>query len=361
MSAARRALEAHNEAVALARSGDDASAIERLREAISVAGAGEVHPRTLKALWQIAMRQGDWPTAIAAGLRAAARDAGDSAFQQDMLRSIAGCPAQAIGAQAPWLAQPATWPTLSVVLVSADDRRFREADAEFARAFGDWPHERIRIADARSMYDGYERGFARASGEIVVFSHDDVRFATPDFAARLADAMQAGDMIGVAGTTRLGGPALLWSGHPHLFGAITQKADGESDYEFGVLSLAGPRIEGAQGLDGVFIAARREVVRDVGFDPAAFDRFHFYDLDFSYRAHLAGARLTIASDLALIHRSRGQFDALWKAAQSTFARKFAFRGEAPDAARHWYTVRLPDEAAVTGMYARLFAAWQLPL
>jgi len=293
---------------------------------------------------------------------AATRDPGDHRFVQDALLSLARCPAAAlIPATGPrWLALPASRPSLSVVIVSADDRRFAAVSAEYDRAFAGWPHERIRVADARSMYDGYARGFARSRGEVVVFSHDDLRFAVPDFAARLAGAMREFDMVGVAGTTRVTAPSLLGSGHPHLFGTIAHAME-SADFDFSVLSLQGPRIGGAHGLDGVFIAARRWLVQQLGFDAARFDGFHFYDLDFSYRAHLAGARVGIAADLGLIHRSRGPADERWRAAQRAFADKFSLAAESPPPPAHWYAVRLADATAVSEMYAKLFAAWTLPL
>jgi hypothetical protein len=354
------ALAAHNDGIALAAAGDAAAAIDRLRAAVGIVGPDEVDPRTLKALWQLAVRQGEWRTAIAAGVRAAIRAPEDHRFIQEVLRSLAQCPAAelipAAGPRARSL--PAAPPTLSVVIVSADDRRFATVDAEYERAFAAWPHERIRIGDARSMYDGYARGFARSRGEVVVFSHDDLRFAVPDFAARLADAMRHYDLVGVAGTTRVTAPLLLGSGHPHLFGTIAHESGATRDFEFSLLSFRGPRVDGAQALDGVFIAARRDLVGRLGFDAARFDGFHFYDLDFSYRAHLAGARIAIAGDLGLIHRSRGAVDERWVAAQRTFADKFGL--DAPPAAdRHWYAVRASDAAAVEELYAKLSAAWTL--
>jgi hypothetical protein len=354
---------ARNDGIALAAAGDVAAAIAKLRASIELAGPDQVDPRTLKALWQLAVRARDWRTAIAAGMLAATRDAGDHRFVQDVLLSLARCPAaELIPPTGPrWLALPASPPSLSVVIVSADDRRFAAVDAEYERTFAGWPHERIRVADARSMYDGYARAFARSRGEIVVFSHDDLRFAVPDFAARLADAMRELDMVGAAGTTRVTAPSLLGSGHPHLFGTITHAMEGAGEYEFSVLSLQGPRIGGAQGLDGVFIAARRELVERLGFDAARFDGFHFYDVDFSYRAHLAGVRVGIAADLGLIHHSRGAADARWHAAQRAFAAKFSLAADSPPAPAHWYAVRLADAAAVSEMYAKLFAAWTLPL
>jgi GT2 family glycosyltransferase len=147
--------------------------------------------------------------------------------------------------------------------------------------------------------------------------------------------MSSADIAGIAGTTKVSGPALLWSGHPHLYGAVTHKAPSDEAYEFAVTSLAGPRIRAAQGLDGVFVAARRAWVERIGFDPEGVPGFHFYDLDFSYRAYRAGARLEIACDLALVHQSRGRFDADWSLAQEAFSQKFPQLNAPPGEHRHW--------------------------
>jgi hypothetical protein len=358
-----RALQLHNDAVVLARAGRNREACAKLREAIKTAGEAEVDPRTLKALWQIARADDDWKTALAAGIRASVRDPLDFPFVNKVVRSLQESPlTELVGNSVyPSRQMPAQLPTLSVVIVSRDDQRYSAVDAQYEKAFANWPHERIRVKDAISMYDGYARGFEQSSGELVVFSHDDLRFAVPDFAARLADTMAEADLAGVAGTTKVSGPALLWSGHPYLHGAVTHKAPTDPSYELALTSMRGPRIGQAQGLDGVFMAAKREWVKRVGFDTERIPGFHLYDLDFSYRAYLAGARLTIACDLALIHQSRGNFDAGWNEAQAAFAAKFPELNAEAGEYRHWYHVALPDEASVMLHYAKLFAAWQLNL
>ncbi len=330
-SVSELARQLHNEAVALARMGRNREACEKLRSAIKTSGEAAVDPRTLKALWQIARADGDWPTALAAGVRASVRDPLDFPFTDKLVRSLRECPIAALVANSayPSREMPAQPRTLSVIIVSQNDQRYAEVDAQYEKAFADWAHERIRISDATSMYDGYARGFEKSSGDIVVFSHDDIRFAVPDFAARLAETISEADIVGVAGTTKVSGPALLWSGHPHLHGAITHKAPADASYE--------------------------------GFDTERIPGFHLYDLDFSYRAHLAGARITIACDLALIHQSRGNFDAGWNTAQAAFAAKFPELNSEAGKYRHWYHVSLPDEDSVRLHYAKLFTAWELGL
>jgi len=358
-----RAQQLHNDAVALARIGRNKEACDKLCEAIESAGEADVDTRTLKALWQIARAHGDWKRALAAGIRGSVRDSLDFPFVNKVVRSLHEAPLSALVEDSvyPSRQMPTQLPTLSVVIISRDDQRYSDVDTQYESMFAEWPHERIRIRDATSMYDGYARGFEKSSGELVVFSHDDIRFAVPDFAARLAETMVETDLAGVAGTTKVSGPALLWSGHPHLHGAVTHKAPTDPYFEVALTSLRGPRIAQAQGLDGVFIAVKREWVTRVGFDTERILGFHLYDLDFSYRAYLAGARLTIACDLALIHQSRGNFDSGWKDAQAAFAAKFPELNAEAGEYRHWYHVSLPHEASVRMHYAKLFAAWQLGL
>lgn len=331
-----------------------------LRAAFHAAPASLPGQQALRALWQHARATGDWPRALAAGLRAAQAAPHEFALVHAVLRTVGEAVAAGWRGQPPALSLPVVLPLLSLVIVSRDDDRFAAFDAQCAQAFAAWPHERIRIRDAASMYDGYARGFARSRGGIVAFAHDDTRFAAADFAARLADALQTADVVGVAGATRVTSPVLLGAGHPCLHGAITHLAQEGLPCELAVLSLAGPRVAAAQALDGVFLAGRREWIARIGFDAATFDGFHFYDLDFTYRAHRAGARLTIACDLALQHASRGRADERYASAQRRFAARHPELAAAPSPHRHWYTLPAPDAASARVLHQALVAAWALP-
>ena len=56
-----------------------------------------------------------------------------------------------------------------------------------------------------------------------------------------------------------------------------------------------------QALDGMFIAARREVVERCSFDEERFDGFHLYDLDFTFSAYLAGFDVAVFRDITMVH------------------------------------------------------------
>ena len=173
----------------------------------------------------------------------------------------------------------------------------------------------------------------------MVLCHDDIEFAIPDFMARLIDVMTNADMAGIAGSRQMTGPAILFDGHPHIIGRFIQPhakdaSDGQGGYELCAFSLTALR-SSAQVLDGVFIAARRNLLRELRFD-TAIPHFHYYDVDLSYRAHLSGARVVVASDLTLFHGSRGNYDGHWLQAREYWAKKFPMLNGTPGNAHHYY-------------------------
>jgi GT2 family glycosyltransferase len=169
------------------------------------------------------------------------------------------------------------------------------------------PHEIIGIHDARSLCEGYNRGIRRATGDVVILSHDDVVIVNPDFAARLLAHLTSHDLVGVAGTTRLIGGNWVDAGWPHLHGQIGSQIHQPGKLVVTAYQVSGATVLGAQALDGAFLALRREAFERVQFDERTFDGWHLYDLDFSFSAHLAGLRTAICNDLCLIHNSIGAY------------------------------------------------------
>jgi Glycosyltransferase like family/Tetratricopeptide repeat len=196
-------------------------------------------------------------------------------------------------------------PLISFITCTITEAKLERLRASLAVAMDSAPWELVPVTDARSLCEGYTRGFTRSRGELVVFCHDDIEVLCDRFSDRLIDAFDGADIFGVAGATKLNGPALGWAGAPFLHGSVTHP-EGELFFP-SLCSSAGPRVEGAQGLDGLFIATRRDVVESIGFDAETFDAFDFYDVDFTYRAWKAGLRLRIQTDLHLLHASRGKF------------------------------------------------------
>jgi hypothetical protein len=201
---------------------------------------------------------------------------------------------------------------LSVIVCSNDDARHAAMAASYARALAGWPHEIVRIADARSLAEAYNRGAEMATGEVFVFSHDDVEILTADFGDRLARRLAQCDVLGVAGATRATAPAWPFAGWPYLHGSVIYPEG--AGYRVSVYSGTAPLAEGIRIMDGVFLAMPREVALALGWDAQTCDGFHGYDVDFTLRAAQEGFRLAVATDLGVVHRSYGGFDDRWEAA-----------------------------------------------
>jgi hypothetical protein len=200
---------------------------------------------------------------------------------------------------------------VSIVICSNTRAKFEKVMVNFRERLGPVPHEVIGIHDARSLSEGYNRGVVRSRGDIVVFSHDDIRIVSPDFAAKLFASLAQCDLVGVAGTTLLRSAAWGRSGWPHLAGQVGHTLpDGRRLVV--LYGLQDRLVLGAQAFDGLFFAVRREVLERVRFDESTFDGWHFYDVDFTFSAFLAGLRLGIRTDLLVWHDSTGSFDERWE-------------------------------------------------
>ena len=105
-------------------------------------------------------------------------------------------------------------------------------------------------------------------------------------------------------------------------------------------------------LDGVLLAARREIFATVRFDAATFDGFHCYDIDWSYRAALAGFRLAAAGDLQVVHASRGRYDDVWQQYAERFCAKHR-TGFSEPAPPPFYETVFGTRAEVETFYAQL--------
>jgi GT2 family glycosyltransferase len=215
---------------------------------------------------------------------------------------------------------------ISVIYCSIDDAKARAMEKHYRQLLGAEPHEIIAFRDARSLAEAYNRGIDRASGEVLVFSHDDIEFLDPaTWLPRLKAHLARFDVVGLAGTTRLTSPAWAHAGPPYTFGQVAEVDGNIGPYRVLLCAVPAAAVPGIQALDGLFFAARRETARALRFDEKTFDGFHCYDTDFTYRAYLEGRALAVATDLPVLHDSQGGFGDQWKAYAERFMRKHGKR------------------------------------
>jgi len=179
-----------------------------------------------------------------------------------------------------------------------------------------------------------------------VFCHDDIEILQDDLYERIAERLKSADLAGVVGTSRLMEGSWHAAGQPDIHGQVVQPTptgDGFTLYMFGLAEHAAGKT--IQALDGLFLAVHRSVAESLRFDAATFDGFHLYDIDFSYRAYLAGFRLAVCHDILVYHQSHGQHDEVWRRYLAVFQRKFAHRlSQAPAGATGFNTLWVRDKA-----------------
>jgi tetratricopeptide (TPR) repeat protein/GT2 family glycosyltransferase len=200
-------------------------------------------------------------------------------------------------------------PLISIIICSIDPRKFEAITAHYAHLLAGERHEIIGIHDAKSLCEGYNRGARRAAGNIIVFSHDDIEILTPDFALRLKRHLASHHVVGACGASRLVSGYWMGVSWPYMHGLVAHHYPEDLDdqekagkFRVMVLDTLGDDATGLmQVLDGMFIAARREVVERCPFDEERFDGFHMYDLDFTFSAYLAGYDVAVFRDITMVH------------------------------------------------------------
>lgn len=201
---------------------------------------------------------------------------------------------------------------ISIIFCSISPANTEKIRRQYLDMLGEEPHEIIVIQDAISLAEAYNRGLNQAKGDIIVLSHDDIEFLQPStWLAKIKSHLDAYDFIGLAGTTKLIGPAWAQAGPPNTFGQVAEINPNGDPFRvliFGAPSTVVPNI---QAVDGLFMAFKKDVVAKVRFDEKTFDGFHCYDVDFSFSVYKAGFRLGVAIDIPVLHASEGRFEETW--------------------------------------------------
>lgn len=192
------------------------------------------------------------------------------------------------------------------IVNSIDDAKYERFKASLSNtAVGKKFFDIIRITDAKSMSEGLNRGASRTKNDFLIFCHDDIEFISSQPIPKIRLSLEYYDVVGLAGTERLVSGNWYDAGQPYIQGSVLAPNPGGNGFELQVFHLNnGNLLDGTQALDGIFIACRRESFQRLnGFDATAFNGWHGYDVDFSYRAYLAGFKLCVATNVLVCHDS----------------------------------------------------------
>ena len=218
------------------------------------------------------------------------------------------------------------WPTIDAVICSVEDERFEKAITALRGLSSLGLKSIIRITDALSMAEGYNRGAAVSDADWIIFCHDDVSIVELDVVA-FKMVLEQADVFGPCGTKRLLGPNWYHANSDQLLGRIFHRnLDHSSSFDLHIFGSRKYNVSFAQALDGVLIGSRRDVWKNLKFDESI-EGFTQYDIDYSYRAFLSKKKVVTLNNMVLFHDSHvNEFSDLkmqaWKHNQLKFCMKF---------------------------------------
>ncbi|AXS79202.1 glycosyltransferase [Dechloromonas sp. HYN0024] len=225
-------------------------------------------------------------------------------------------------------------PKISVIICSIEAIKYARICENYKCLFADVPYEIIGIHDARSLAEGYNRGITQSSGDILIFSHDDILILDENFAEKIIDRLSRFDLLGFAGASKIISGQWIDVANRYLHGVIAHALPKSKSLDLNVFGAQEwPTIPGIKVIDGLLMVATRQVAADIRFDASIFDGFHLYDLDFSFSAYLAGFKLGICCDIPLIHESGGNFDRKQREYAQRFVSKYATHLDPPECSR----------------------------
>ena len=166
------------------------------------------------------------------------------------------------------------------------------------------------LANQTSIFEAYKKGLASCDAglnDIVIFCHDDIeiRSSKADFLAALLPCLDPKTgIVGLAGTTELGENAVWWDQtkwrEGKHRGKVLHREPHVHSTEYGACGTV-------VALDGLFLAARKEVWETISLDkPEHFEGdWDFYDIHYTTKAHLLGYK-NYTVPIEVIHDSSGE-------------------------------------------------------
>lgn len=182
--------------------------------------------------------------------------------------------------------------------------------------------------DSSSMFNGYKEGLKELNpgkDELVILCHDDIEILSDrnDFREYMKELFNPKvGFIGPAGTTLLGPDAVWWDQTRRLQGHHSGFVFQGTDVRTMTPNYFGP-CGNVVVLDGLFLAARREVLDQVGLDkPKEFpNNWDFYDLYYTLKSYEMGY-FNKTVPILIRHVSNGEMRHTWDENRRAFQRMF---------------------------------------
>ena len=168
------------------------------------------------------------------------------------------------------------------------------------------------LVNQNSIFEAYEKGLNLCKAnpkDIIIFCHDDLILKSTEaqFIAAIGKcAYKKVGIVGPAGTTFLDKDAVWWNHdkwHAGYHRGVVAHHNAENDSVHS--TNYGPHGQ-VVALDGLFLAARKEVWEEVGLQkPSYFEgQWDFYDIHYTTKSHILGYK-NYTIPLNIVHYSGG--------------------------------------------------------
>jgi hypothetical protein len=172
-----------------------------------------------------------------------------------------------------------------------------------------------------SLTEVYNMGLEKATNNIVVFCHDDLKFDTKNWGRKLLKHFDKSDygVLGVAGCRYLPNSGKWWEIPSEMMGQVYHEHEGKrwlSTYN----PKFGNNILPAVLVDGLFFGINKNKIKE-HFDESV-KGFHFYDLNFCVQNYLKKVKIGVISNIDITHLSIGMTNEEWEKNRITFSEKY---------------------------------------
>jgi GT2 family glycosyltransferase len=164
------------------------------------------------------------------------------------------------------------------------------------------------------------------SPAILVFMHDDILITDYFYEKRIREGLKQFDIIGLAGNKRRIARQAGWR---------TLNLDGDLDIDENLsgaighgpsfppqfLYTFGPTEVECKLMDGLFLAADSQTLKETGLRFDERFNFHFYDLDFCRQAEIKQLKMGTIP-LSVVHLSGGNMDQVWRHSYDEYIKKW---------------------------------------
>jgi GT2 family glycosyltransferase len=170
-----------------------------------------------------------------------------------------------------------------------------------------------------SLTEAYNIILNKASNDIVVLCHDDIRVKTKKWGQKILDHFSNTDygIIGVAGTYYYPKSGRWWENSRTMVGCVNHKhPQTNKEFTSKYSCLVGDNIIPVVSIDGLFMVVHKERIK-YNFNEDV-KGFHFYDVDFSIGNYLKGVKIGCITNVRLLHYSVGQTNEEWEKNRTQF-------------------------------------------